>query len=99
VKKYYTYIRVYGSTGMPHLLTKYVPKKLLAREIACQTMEKGITVYLSDKNKKYWPNFPLHVGRYTLLNKPHVEMEVEALREIYLCTGSLKGTQSTQYSA
>jgi hypothetical protein len=34
VKKHYTYIRVYGSTGIQHLLSKYVSDKLLAREIA-----------------------------------------------------------------
>jgi hypothetical protein len=68
-----------------------VPDKLLAQEVSYQTVEKGITTYLSEKNKKYWPNFPLHIGRYTLSNKPHAEKEVEALQEICLCTGKLKG--------
>jgi hypothetical protein len=91
VKKYYTYIKVYGSTELPHLLPKYVPDKLLAKEIAYQMVEKGITTYISEKNKKYSLIFPLHVGRYSLLNKPYAEKEVESLREICFCIGSLKG--------
>jgi hypothetical protein len=58
MKKYYTYIWIYGATGAPHLLPKYVPDKLLAREIAYQTIEKGATAYLSEKNKKILANFP-----------------------------------------
>jgi hypothetical protein len=91
MKKYYTYVRIFGATGPPHLLPKYVPDKLLAREVAYQTIEKGVTAYLSEKNKKYWPNFPLHIGQYSLLNKKHVEKEVEVLKEICLCTGNKKG--------
>jgi hypothetical protein len=55
--------------GAPHLLPKYVPDKLLAREVAYQTVEKGATTYLSEKNKIYWPIFPVHIGSYSLLNK------------------------------
>jgi hypothetical protein len=91
IKKYYTYVRIYGAIGPPHLLSKYVPDKLLVREISYQTIEKGVTSYLSEKNKKYWPIFPLHIGRHTLSNKPHAEKEAEALREICLFTGSIKG--------
>jgi hypothetical protein len=54
VKKYYTYIRVYGIIGLSHLLPKYVPENLLAREISYQIVEKRVTTYLSDKNKKCW---------------------------------------------
>jgi hypothetical protein len=53
VKKYYTYIQIYGTIGAPHLLPKYVPDKLLARDIVYHTIEKGATTYLSEKNKKY----------------------------------------------
>jgi hypothetical protein len=56
-------------------LTSYYPGKF-----TYQTVEKGITTYLSEKNKKYWLIFPLHVGRYTLRNKPHAEKEVEDLK-------------------
>jgi len=58
VKKYYTYIRIYGAIGVPHLLPEYVSDKLFSREIAYQTIEKGATAYLSEKNKKILANFP-----------------------------------------
>jgi hypothetical protein len=91
MKKYYTYVRIYGATRPPHLFPKYVPDNLLSREIAYQTVDKGVTAYLSEKNKRYWPIFPLHIGKYSLLNKPHVEKEVKTLREICLCTRNKKG--------
>jgi hypothetical protein len=52
MKKYYTYVRVFGASGPPHLKPKYIPDKLLAREITYQTVEKGATAYLLEKNKK-----------------------------------------------
>jgi hypothetical protein len=75
MKKYYTFVRIFGATRPPHLLPKYVPNKLLAREITYQTVEKGATTYLSEKNKKYWPIFPLHIGSYSLQNKKQAEKE------------------------
>jgi hypothetical protein len=89
--KYYTYVRIYGCTQAPHLLPKYVPNKLLAREIVYQTMEARITYFLSASNKKLWPRFPINVGRFTLTNVPHARKEVEALQEICLCTGEPRG--------
>jgi len=43
------------------------------------------------KIKTYWPNFPLHIGQYSLFNKRHVEKEAEVIKEIFLCTGNKKG--------
>jgi len=34
MRKCYTYVRIFGATGPPHMLPKYVPNKLLVREIA-----------------------------------------------------------------
>jgi hypothetical protein len=49
MKKYYTYVRIFGAIGPPHFLPKYVPDKFLAREIAYQTVEKGAIAYLSEE--------------------------------------------------
>jgi hypothetical protein len=54
-------------------------------------VDKGVTSYLLDKNKRYWPIFPLHKGIYSLLKKPHIEKGAKSLREIHLCTGNIKG--------
>jgi hypothetical protein len=69
--KHYTYIRVFGCAHAPHILPKYVPNKLLGRDIAYQTMEEGITSFLAASSKRIWPRFPIKVGRFTLLNIPH----------------------------
>jgi hypothetical protein len=84
MRKYYTDVGIYGSTRPPHMLPKYIPEKRLAREIAYEIVEKGVIIYLSDKNKKYWTIFPLHIGRYSLSNKPHTEKQVEDIRDICL---------------
>jgi hypothetical protein len=51
--KYYTYVRVYGAIDPPHLLPKYVRDKLLAREVVYQIVDKGVTTYMSENNKRY----------------------------------------------
>jgi hypothetical protein len=75
---------------VPHFLPKYFPDKLLARDISYQTIEKGTTSYLSEKNKKYWPIFPIHIGSYSLANKKQDEKEDEALKELCLYLGEPK---------
>jgi hypothetical protein len=49
--KYYSFIRVYGTTGAPHILPYFIPDRLLMREIAYQTMGFGITTLLQTNNK------------------------------------------------
>jgi hypothetical protein len=54
------------------------------REISYQTVEKGATAYLSEKNKRYWPIFPLYIGLFSLHNKKQVQKEAEILKELFL---------------
>jgi hypothetical protein len=35
--------------------------------------------------------FPIHLGKYSLLNKRHTEKEEKAIEEICLCTREKKG--------
>jgi hypothetical protein len=91
MNKYYTYVRRHGATWLPHFFPKYVPNKLLAKEVTYQTVNKGVVAYLSKKIKIYWPNFPIHISQYSLLNKKHTEKEAKTLKEICLCTGDNKG--------
>jgi hypothetical protein len=51
--KYYSYIRVYGSTGAPHILPLFVPDHLLMREISYQTTRKRVTSLLMRSSKNY----------------------------------------------
>jgi hypothetical protein len=62
-----------GAIDPPHLLPKYVRDKLLAREVVYQIVDKGVTTYMSEKNKRYWLISPIHEGQYSLLNKNQEE--------------------------
>jgi hypothetical protein len=90
IGKHYTYIRIYGSTGAPHFLPKYILEKLLIREIAYQTMEVGITSCTIPQFKNILVRFPITVGAQTLLNVPHAKKEAEALKELILCVGKAR---------
>lgn len=90
IEEFYTYIRILGHTSAPHLLPKYVPDRLVLREIAYQTVVEGVTALLSSHSKKTWPKFPIKVGIFTLLNGPHALKEATAIKELCLCTGTLR---------
>jgi hypothetical protein len=89
--KYYSYIRVYGSTGAPHIFPCFVPYHLLMREIDYKTMRPRVTSLLISSSKKLWPMFPIHAGNYTISNGPHARKEAEALQDVCLCLGEPKG--------
>jgi hypothetical protein len=56
--KYYSYIKVYGTTEAPHLLSYFLLDNFLMREIAYQTIMSGVTTLLKISNKNLWPIFP-----------------------------------------
>jgi hypothetical protein len=89
--KYYSYIRVYGTTRTPHLLPCFLLDCLLMRDISYQTMGSGITSLLLISNKNIWPVFPIHIGNYTISNNPHAIKEAETLQELHLFLGDPKG--------
>jgi len=64
---------------------------MLSIEVAYETIETWITLFLLGNNKKLWPKFPLNIGRYSLSNGPHARNEFESLQEICLCIGEPKG--------
>jgi hypothetical protein len=42
IGKYYTYFKIYGCSQAPHHLPKYVPEKILAREISYEIAGDGV---------------------------------------------------------
>lgn len=80
----FTYIRVFGNITDPHVLPLYVPDKLLAREIAYQTLEKGLTKNLKDANKHLWLSFPVRCGIYSLHEYKHAQLEAEKTKGLNL---------------
>ena len=59
----FTCIRIFGSYAHPHVLPLYILEKLLAKEIAYQTIGNGLTKILKDAKRTVWPTFPFPVVR------------------------------------
>ena len=72
----FTYIRDFWSIIALHVLPYYVLDKLLAREIAYQTMGDGITKTLKEQKKSIWPTFLVQCGAFTLHDYGHVTKEI-----------------------
>jgi hypothetical protein len=66
----------------PHALPKFLPDRLVLREVAHQIVKGGIGIELKAAQKKSWPIFPVHIGKFSLLNLGHSKVEAEALEEI-----------------
>jgi hypothetical protein len=80
----FSYIRVYGCSTPPHALPKFLPDILVCREVAHQIVKGGIGLELKEAQKKSWPTFPVHVGRFSLLNLGHSKVQAESLEEVKL---------------
>lgn len=83
IEEWFTYIRDFCSTSDPHVLPLYVYNKLLAREIAHQTVGKDLTKVLKENKKLLWHSFPIKCGSFALANFNHAIKEsinMEALR-------------------
>jgi hypothetical protein len=84
IEEHFSYVRVFGCAIPPHALPKILPDRLICREIAYQLVKGGIGIELKAQNKKSWPQFPVYIGRFTLLNFAHSKVEAESLGEIKL---------------
>ena len=71
IKKYHSYIQIYSLNNTPDMFPKFVPNRLMLKEIAYQTGSKGIANSLAMGSKRIWPTFPINVGRYFLQNVGH----------------------------
>jgi hypothetical protein len=58
--------RVFGYSVPPHALPKFLPERLVCREVAHQTVLGGIGKELKEVHKKVWSSFPLHIGTFSL---------------------------------
>jgi hypothetical protein len=62
----------------------------VCREVAYQIITGGINKELRAVPKKFWPVFPLHVGRFSLLNFGHSKVEAATLEEVKLVDVELR---------
>jgi hypothetical protein len=95
--KYYTYIRVYKSSGAPHLLPYYVPDRLLIREIAYHTMGTGINSLLLGSSKKLGPH-SCQYRKLQLIEWSSFPKRGRNSTRICLCLGEARG-HDPQYLA
>jgi hypothetical protein len=58
--------------------------RLVCREVAYQTVTRGIGKELKVAQKKFWLVFPLQVGSFSLLNFGHSKVEVASLEDLKL---------------
>jgi hypothetical protein len=68
----------------PHALPKFLPDRLVCREVAHQIVAGGIGIELKMAQKKFWPVFPVQIGKFSLLNLGHSKVEATALEEVKL---------------
>jgi hypothetical protein len=84
IEESFSYFRVYGCSIPPHALPKFLPDRLVCREVAHQIVKGGIGIELKTAQNKSWPIFPVHIGKFSLLNLGHSRVEAKALKEIKL---------------
>jgi hypothetical protein len=80
----FSYVRVYVFSIPPHALPKFLPDRLVCREVAYQIVKGEIGIELKAAQKKLWPSFPVHIGNFVLHNHGHSKVEAEALEEVKL---------------
>jgi hypothetical protein len=80
----FSYIRVFGCSIPPHALPKFLPDRLVCREVAHQIVTGGIGIELKMAQKKSWLVFPFQIGKFSLLNLGHSKVEAAALEEVKL---------------
>jgi hypothetical protein len=79
-----SYIRIYGCSIPPHALPKFLPDKLVCREVAHQIVKGDVGLELKAAQKKSWPSFLVDIGKYSLLTLGHSKVEDESLEEVKL---------------
>jgi hypothetical protein len=84
IKDHFSYIRVFRCSIPPHALPKFLPNRLVCREVAHQIITSSIGIELKTTQKKFWLVFPLQIGRFSLLNLGHSKVEVATLEEVKL---------------
>jgi len=62
IEENFTCVKVFWSLTAPHVLPIYVPDKILAREIAYQTVGHGVTKVLKESKNTILPQFPIQCG-------------------------------------
>ena len=84
IEENYSCIMVFRCSIPPHSLLKFLPDRLVYREVAHQIITGGIGIELKIAQKKLCPVFPIQIGRFSLLNLGHSKVEATTLEEVKL---------------
>jgi hypothetical protein len=84
IEENFSYIRVFRCSIPPHALPKFLPDRLVCREVAHQIITGSIGIELKTTQNNFWPVFPVQIGRFLLLNLGHSKVEVASLEEVKL---------------
>jgi hypothetical protein len=84
IEENFSYIRVFGCSIPPHVLPKFLPDRLVCREVAYQIVTGRIGIELKTTQKKSWPAFPVQIGKFSLLNLGHSKVEATTLEGVKL---------------
>jgi hypothetical protein len=84
IEENFSYIRVFRCSIPPHALQKFLPDRLVCREVAHQIVIGGIGIELNMAQKKSWPVFPIQIGKFSFLNLGHSKVEATVLEEVKL---------------
>jgi hypothetical protein len=90
IEESFSYIIVFGCYASPHALPKFLPNRLVCREVAYQTVFADITKELKVAQKRIWPAYPIQVGIFSLSDFGHAKVEASALDDITLYTNEFK---------
>jgi hypothetical protein len=71
IEEHFSYITVFGCSVPPHALPMFLPDRLVCRELAHQTVLRGISKEIKAAQKKVQLTFPLQVGTFSLLDFSH----------------------------
>jgi hypothetical protein len=75
IEKELTYLRIYGATAAPNLLPKFVPDRLVLREIAYETLLFGFNASLVKEKLRLFITYPMHISPYGLNNSVFARIE------------------------
>ena len=90
IEKELTYLRIYGATAAPNLLPKFVPDRLVLREIAYETLLFGFNASLVKEKLRLFITYPMHISPYGLNNYFFARIEAQAIDEYRFLDGRFK---------
>lgn len=94
-----TYIRLIGLIGVPHLLPKYVPNRILVKEFTFQIFEVGLTVGLLKRKVRGWLEMTLTISPFQIINQDQAQNEIEGYLDFKWMTTPLRNHDPMGYIA